>query len=328
MVSHMPILDSLLVDTGSSNTWLGANQPYIQTETSVNTDNSMNVPYGTGSVNGTEYEDTVTIAPGVDIQQSIGVASNSSGIYPLDGVMGLGPKILTLGTLSPDNTSVIPTVTDNLYDQGKIKQNLVTVSFEPTTYEPVTNGELTFGGTDTNKYTGDITYFPITKTGPSRFFWGVDASFSYGNAKGRGAPVTILDTTSGVIDTGTNLIGLGTEAYNRYVNVTGAVYDEQTGLLRIAEAQYENLQSLFFNIGGSQYELNANAQIWPRTLNSVVGGDRNSIYLVVFDLEPLLSINLGFIAGMAFLERYYSVFDTNNQRVGFATTPLTYADFN
>ena len=37
---------------------------------------------------GTEYEDTVTIAPGVDIQQSIGVASNSSGIYPLDGVMG------------------------------------------------------------------------------------------------------------------------------------------------------------------------------------------------------------------------------------------------
>lgn len=110
--------------------------------------------------------------------------------------------------------------------------------------------------------------------------------------------------------------------------MTGAVYDEQTGLLRIAEAQYENLQSLFFNIGGSQYELNANAQIWPRTLNSVVGGDRNSIYLVVFDLEPLLSINLGFIAGMAFLERYYSVFDTNNQRVGFATTPLTYADFN
>ena len=37
---------------------------------------------------GTEYEDTVTIAPGVDIRQSIGVASNSSGIYPLDGVLG------------------------------------------------------------------------------------------------------------------------------------------------------------------------------------------------------------------------------------------------
>jgi hypothetical protein len=51
---------------------------------------------------------------------------------------------------------------------------------------------------------------PITKTPPSSFYWGVDASLRYGNAKGRGATVTILNTTSGVIDTGTNLIGLGT----------------------------------------------------------------------------------------------------------------------
>jgi hypothetical protein len=37
---------------------------------------------------GTEYEDTVTIAPGVDIRQSIGVASTSSGIVPFDGILG------------------------------------------------------------------------------------------------------------------------------------------------------------------------------------------------------------------------------------------------
>jgi cathepsin E len=37
-VFHMPILDNLLVDTGSSNTWLGANNPYVQTKTSVKTD--------------------------------------------------------------------------------------------------------------------------------------------------------------------------------------------------------------------------------------------------------------------------------------------------
>jgi hypothetical protein len=51
---------------------------------------------------------------------------------------------------------------------------------------------------------------PITKTLPSGRFWGVDASFIYGNAQGKKAPVTILDTTAGVIDTGTNQIGLGT----------------------------------------------------------------------------------------------------------------------
>ena len=70
----------------------------------------------------------------------------------------IGPKDLTFDSLSPDNTSIIPTVTDNLYGQGKIEQNLVAVSFEPTAQDSALNGELTFGGTDPNKYTGNITY--------------------------------------------------------------------------------------------------------------------------------------------------------------------------
>jgi hypothetical protein len=38
---------------------------------------------------GTERLDTVMIAPGVAIsQQSIGVASNSSGLNPFDGILG------------------------------------------------------------------------------------------------------------------------------------------------------------------------------------------------------------------------------------------------
>ena len=110
--------------------------------------------------------------------------------------------------------------------------------------------------------------------------------------------------------------------------MTGAVYDENTGLLRITPAQYKNIQSLFFDIGGRQYELNANAQIWPRAFNIDVGGDNSSIYLVVFDLGPEYSLELGFIAGMPFLERYYSVFDTDHSRVGFATTKFTYAEIN
>ena len=110
--------------------------------------------------------------------------------------------------------------------------------------------------------------------------------------------------------------------------MTGAVYDNNTDLLRITPAQYGNIQSLFFDIGGRQYELNANAQIWPRAFNIDVGGDNSSIYLVVFDLGPEYSLELGFIAGMPFLERYYSVFDTDHSRVGFATTKFTYAEIN
>ncbi len=71
----------------------------------------------------------------------------------------IGPRDLTLGSIRPDNTTVIPTVTDTLFAQGKIKQNLVAVSFEPmNSTSAVVNGELTFGDTDPTKYTGDISY--------------------------------------------------------------------------------------------------------------------------------------------------------------------------
>jgi cathepsin E len=43
---------------------------------------------------------------------------------------------------------------------------------------------------------------------------------------------------------------MATDAYNRYVSATGAVLDSKTGLLQITSAQYDNLQSLFFNISG------------------------------------------------------------------------------
>ena len=115
------------------------------------------------------------------------------------------------------------------------------------------------------------------------------------------------------------------DAYNSYVIATGAVQDNNTGLLHITPAQYTNLQSLFFDIGGRTYELTPNAQIWPRALNAVIGGETSNIYLVSTDGGPNA---VNFIVGMAFLERFYSVFDTNNRRVGLATTAFTYADVN
>lgn len=60
--------------------------------------------------------------------------------------------------MTNDQTATIPTVTDNLYSQGTISETVVGVFFAPTTSESDTNGELTFGGVDTTKYTGTLTY--------------------------------------------------------------------------------------------------------------------------------------------------------------------------
>ena len=76
------------------------------------------------------------------------------------------------------------------------------------------------------------------------------------------------------------------------------------------------------------YEFTANAQIWPRALNSVIGGKDDAIYLIVADIGTPSGQGLDFINGQTFLERFYSVFDTANNRVGLANTPFTRANSN
>ncbi|GLB35829.1 putative peptidase A1 [Lyophyllum shimeji] len=314
---------SLLIDTGSSNTWVGATKAYVRTSTSQQTSNRVSVTYGSGSFSGNEFIDTVTLAPGLVIpNQSIGVATTSSGFQGTDGILGIGPVDLTRGTLSPATNTLIPTVTDNAFSQGTISANEIGISFNPTTSTEIMNGELTWGGTDSSKFTGAISFAPITTTSPASAYWGIDQSVRYGSS------TNILSKTAGIVDTGTTLLLLATDAYNRYVSATGAVLDSNTGLLRITSAQFANLQSLFFTINGVTLEFTANAQLWPRSLNTAIGGTTGNIYLIVGDLGTTSGQGLDFINGYAFLERFYSVFDTANRRVGFATTPNTDATTN
>jgi len=78
----------------------------------------------------------------------------------------------------------------------------------------------------------------------------------------------------------------------------------------------------------STFDLSPNAQIWPRALNEAIGGPADAIYLIVGDLGVSSGSGLDVIIGMPFLERYYSVYDTGNRRVGFAATPFTEATTN
>ena len=117
-------------------------------------------------------------------------------------------------------------MTDNLFSQGTIPQDLVAVSFEPTTSESITNGELTFGGTDPSKFIAPITYTwvvvlrplvsmltlfysPVTSTLPSSEFWGINQAITYGST-------TILSSTAGIVDTGTTLLLIASGAPTRF----------------------------------------------------------------------------------------------------------------
>ncbi|CAL1694483.1 unnamed protein product [Somion occarium] len=321
-IGNPPTAYTVLVDTGSSNTWVGASKPYIQTSTSIQSRDRVSVIYGSGDMQGTEFNDKISLGSTLTVfGQSIGVATSQTGFDDVDGILGLGPNDLTLGTLSPDTTTLIPTVTDNLFSQAVISQNLVSISFEPTTQLSVTNGELTFGGTDSNKFVGSINFAPITRKSPASRFWGIDQAIRLGTT-------SILSQTAGIVDTGTTLTLIATDAFQRYQQATGGVFDAATTLLKISPAQFANLKSLFFTINNVDYEFTANAQIWPRALNTAIGGDPNGIFLIVADIGSPSGQGFDFINGFTWLERFYAVFDTANQRVGLANTPFTRATTN
>ncbi|KAG2063971.1 acid protease [Suillus decipiens] len=343
-IGNPPQTYNLIIDADSSNTWVGASTPYKPTNTSIDTQQPVDVTYADGLVDspsrstnmycmwlhdlrilftGTIYLDTVTVGDRLTVNEfQLGVATESHNIG-YDSILGIGPEALSRGTLKDDLTAKIPTYTDYLYNQGKIGQNIVSIFFQPSTADPGSAfGELTFGDVDYTKFTGNIVYTPITAALASKNYWGINLSITYGSTE-------ILFTTAGIIDAGSPFIYIASDAYVKYQAVTGATFDPATDLLRISPDQYRALRSLDFHIDGEIFSLTPNAQIWTRSLNHRLrGAAENGIYLIVTDYHSLSGQGHDFLNGYPFIQRFYVVLDSSHSRVGFATTRFTNATTN
>ncbi|KAG2357971.1 aspartic peptidase domain-containing protein [Suillus spraguei] len=181
-----------------------------------------------------------------------------------------------------------------------------------------TTGQITFGGTDPTKCNSNIAY-TIDIRG-SRNFGGTKSRITYGNEE-------ILTSTVGIVDSGCTFILIARDAYLKYRWAAGAKYDRATELLTISKKQYGALRNLNFRIGEQTYSLTRNAQIWPRSINSQIGGTRGSIYLVC-DLGTCSLEEDDFSLGYVFMQRFYVAYDATNSLVGLATTAFTDATTN
>lgn len=140
-----------------------------------------------------------------------------------------------------------------------------------------------------------------------------------------------------------------------------------TGLLTVTDAQFQNMQSLVFNIGSVSLASHLQkaqplschfSSILMSSLPTLKSGPGPSIlrlgeFRVIFISSSLIwavwavlvSISsvcisfapfsrrqeftlLSFLDGFVFLQRFYSVFDTTNSQVGLATTDFTQATTN
>ncbi|KAG2354717.1 aspartic protease [Suillus spraguei] len=324
-VGNPPTTYNLGIDTGSSFTWL-RNSAYVQTDTSVNTHRRVMQEYGfpkSDDDNGTIWNDTITLGGWLTVTEfPLGIAEIVKGFDERQiGILGLGPRILSLEILMDEPDKEIPTITDYLYQQGKIYQHIVGIFFQPTTTEADTlSGELSFGGPDETKYISNIVYTPVTTIPIASNYWGIKQQITYGSTE-------ILETAIGMVDSGSTFLYIASDAFEKYQTATGAIHDEITGHLTITLGQYMALQNLDFHIEGEIFSLTRNAQIWPRPLNYMLHerADTNTIYLIVKDLGTESGVGDDFVLGFVFLQRFYTVLDGSSSpgRVGFAKTLFT-----
>ncbi|KAF8448784.1 acid protease [Boletus edulis BED1] len=323
-IGNPPTYYNLVVDTGSSNTFCGTGTPYVQTSTSIPTGEAVNVTYGSGYFSGLEYLDQVTLAANLVItNQSIGDALSYADFQGVDGIVGVGPVDLTLGTLSPDTNAAIPTVMNNLVSQGLIENQVLGVYFAPAVSYSDTNGALTYGGIDSGLYEGELTYVPVTMTYPAAYYWGINVTSS-----AYGTHTVIPTSTAGIVDTGTTQVLLADDFFAVYLKaIPGAKLDSNTGLIEIPPSSISSMQSLNFTIADRVFSMDVAAQLIPTDQNTAWGGVSGKQYGVVANLGSNSGEGLDFIIGQKFMERYYAVFDTDANRVGFAQTNNTFTTY-
>lgn len=316
---------NLVVDTGSSNTFVGTGKKYVRTSTSIPTGQDVNVTYGSGFFNGVEYYDTVTLAADFVItNQSIGDALQYLDFEGVDGIIGVGPVALTQGSLSPDINALIPTVMDNALNQDLIKKQILGISFAPATAYNDTNGAITYGGIDHALFIGKITYAPVTETWPASAYWGINVTDST-----YGTHTIIPQSTAGIVDTGTTLVLLADDFFQLYLDaIPGAYTDDNTGLIVIPSSSVAGMQPLNFTIGGHEFSMDTAAQLIPLDQNTAWGGQDGVQYGTVGNLGTDSGEGLDFIIGQKFMEKYYAVFDSHDNRVGFAYTEHTFSTYS
>ncbi|KAJ6480983.1 putative aspartic protease [Mycena sanguinolenta] len=324
----------LTVSTGSGNTWVGmstiqnrlrswtkhrffiqSGTRYTPGTTSVNTGKTFSINYRFGSA----VQVLIRLVAGLSIPgQSFGNAMASADFLGVDGVIGLGPVALTEDTVS--GLTTVPTVMDNLFSQGTIPTQVLGISFAPVSGTDVSdiNGELTFGGTDSTKFSGEITFVGKTTVIPYSDFWGITVtSITYGS-------VVIGAAASAIVDTGITLIYIPTVAYNSFALASGGKTDPETGLLSwtmlptyVAIPQYPSA-NLAFNIGGVSFMLTPSQFTIPAAQYANFELPRGKFYGWISD-GGNVTANINYVFGQKFLENYYSVYDTTNNRVGLAT---------
>ncbi|XP_028267251.1 napsin-A [Parambassis ranga] len=304
---------TVLFDTGSSNLWVPSihcsffdvacwvHHRYNSKKSSTYVKNGteFSISYGRGSLSGFISGDTVSIAglsvPGQQFGEAVKQPGITFAVARFDGVMGMAYPSISVAKVTP--------VFDTAMAAKLLPQNIFSFYISRDPKAPV-GGELVLGGTDPQYYSGDLHYVNVTR----KAYWQVEMSgVTVGNQ------LTLCKSgCQAIVDTGTSLIVGPVEEIRALQKAIGAL-PLLMGEYLIDCKKIPSLPIISLNIGGKMFNLTGEDYVMKETQLGM------SICLSGFmglDIPP--PAGPLWILGDVFIGKYYTVFDRNADRVGFA----------
>jgi len=260
----------------------------------------FSIQYGTGSCEGFVGKDSVTLAGLTVTNQPFGQATTIADFFaqvPLDGILGMGWPAISVDGLEP--------VFQTAIDQKLVAEPKFAFWLGHETNEGELAGEITLGGVDTSKYTGDISYVPVTRKG----YW----QFDLGKISVGGQQVS--SGGSAISDTGTSLVAGPSSDIDKLCKKIGGVYDPTEGIYKVS-CDATNLPDVVFSINGKDFAVTSKSYILPPTVgkhNKGQKADQCILGFQGFDGAPI-----DWILGDTFIREFYTIYDVGNAQVGLA----------
>ncbi|KAK3985578.1 acid protease [Cladorrhinum sp. PSN332] len=294
----------MLLDTGAANSWIMGSEC---TEDACLMHNRFNasesktwqtskapfyISYGTGYLTGTVGNDTAIFA-GRTFDLQFGVANHTAEDFrhfAFDGILGLAMSNSVTGTFMLS------------LKQKKVFENVMFGISLNRDSDGVNDGQITFGGVDKAKYTGDITYTNVPEAEKKRGEWTIPMDGAGANGKSANVVGRVA-----AIDSGTSMIFTPPEDSDAlFKNIPGAVANNSKGYQEyIVPCNTKVPIELTFS--GVTYEISSKDWLGPE----FEGECRARIY--GYNLRDNT-----WLVGDVFLKNVYSVFDGDKMRIGFA----------
>lgn len=298
---------TVIYDTGSSNLWVPSksctspackkHKLYDSSKSSTFAKNgqSLTIPYGSGTCSGFLSSDVISLG-GLSANVTFGEITNEPGEIwvesPFDGILGLGYPGLAVDKVLPPF--------DALMAKHAFDKNVFAFYLQSG---GKTGSMLTLGGVDQKYYTGDFSYVDLSMAQKLAPYWLIGVKgVNVGGAAAEACKIPFVGCLM-VVDTGTSIIVAPPMDAADILKKIGNVSSDCSGA--------DKLPTISFSIGGKDFELGPEFYV----LRDKDDKGKEECQL------GIQSMNMGlplWILGDPFLRKYYTVYDRDQNRVGFA----------